>query len=266
MRMTAPPSDVTSRERTIRVIVAGPDGQMGRVMMRGLPAEPDIEVVGGLRRSDAPRSKELLAGADVLVDFTRLDSSPQLLLDAIDAGVCPVSGTSGLSEEVLSAVDAAARKQGIGAVWAPHFRLAGVLMVHLAREAARFMSSVEIVEGHHATKADAPSGFAMELARNIREAHGADLVDPPVSHTVLSEARGGLKSGVRVHSIRLPDLSGWHEALFGGTEELLSIRHDEFGREGYVATVARSIREVMRPGLVGLLRGYDAVIGLTSTR
>jgi dihydrodipicolinate reductase len=55
---------------------------------------------------------------------------------------------------------------------------------------------------------------------------------------------------------------GWHEILFGGPDEVLTIRHDEFDRKGYVATVSRAVREVMRPNVVGLIRGYDAVIGL----
>jgi 4-hydroxy-tetrahydrodipicolinate reductase len=80
----------------------------------------------------------------------------------------------------------------------------------------------------------------------------------------LPGARGGVEGGVRVHSLRLPDLLGMHEIVFAGDQELLTIRHEELGREAYVPTVARAIREVMKPGTVGLIRGYDAVIGLTN--
>src|SRR4051812_21530394 len=73
----------------IRVLVAGPDGRMGRVMMTGLPSQPGITVVGGLRRGEP--ADELLASADVLVEFTHPDSAPDLLLKAIEAGVRPVS-------------------------------------------------------------------------------------------------------------------------------------------------------------------------------
>jgi 4-hydroxy-tetrahydrodipicolinate reductase len=262
---------MTERERIppptgkdpIRVVVAGPDGRMGRVLMAGLPGQAGLEVVGGLRRAGDPSTAaSLLAAADVLVDFTHADSAPELLLRSIAAGVRPVSGTSGMPEDALVAIDAAARERGLGAVWAPLFRLGGVLMLHFARIAARYFDAVEIVEGHHATKADAPSGTALELARLMRAEHGGDFHAPPVQRETATGARGGVEAGVHIHSLRLPDVLGWHDLVFGGEQELLTIGHHEFTREAYVPTVARAVRKVMEPGVVGLLRGYGAVIGL----
>ena len=247
----------------IRVVVAGPDGRMGRLMMDGLPHEPGIEVVGTLRRSEAGLAERVLADADVLLEFTTQDSAPRLALQAIEAGVRPVSGTSGLPQDALDAIDAAARDQGIGAVWASHFRLAGVLALHLARIAAEHLDAVAVVEAHHAGKADAPSGFALEMARGLREHHGTDFVNPPSATTTLPGARGGDRGGVQVHSLRLTGDPGWHEVVFGGLQETLTIRHDDIGRDGYVPMVARAIRKVVEPDVVGLLRGFDTVIGLT---
>ena len=256
---------MTTATRPIRVVVAGPDGRMGRAMTSGLPREQGIDIVGTLRRADAsPSVAKTLAGADVLVDFTHVSAARGLMLRAIEAGVRPVSGTSGVTEEDLRAVDDAARARGIGAVWAANFRLMGVLLTHFARIAARYVDTVEIIEAHHATKADAPSGFAKELARNIRDAHGDALFDPPVRNETLAGVRGGVHGGVRVHSLRLPELqpNGWHELIFAGGQELLSIRHDDWGYEAYAMTVANAVRKVMEPGVVGLVRGYGAVIGL----
>jgi 4-hydroxy-tetrahydrodipicolinate reductase len=235
---------------------------MGRVFMAGLPDERGIEVVGGLRRA-APDKDALLAKADVLVDFTNRESAPELMLEAIAAGVRPVSGTSGLAEDALAEVDAAARKRGLAAVWASNFRLGGALMMHLAEIVARFFDSVDIIEAHHATKADAPSGTALTLARRIHAAHGTDLEDAKVRTMTLPGVRGGELGGVRVHSLRQTGVLGWHEVVFAGDEEVLTIRHDEYSRGSYVGTVARAVREVMRPDRIGLISGYDAVIGLT---
>jgi 4-hydroxy-tetrahydrodipicolinate reductase len=249
----------------IRVVIAGPDGRMGRAMVAGLPTQDGIEVTGGLRRSDDDRTvASTLAGADVLVDFTHAGSARGLMLRAIAAGIRPVSGTSGVTEDDLRAIDAAARERGMGAVWAANFRLMGVLLAHLARTVARYIDSAEIIEAHHARKADAPSGTARELARLIREAHGATLSDPPVRTETLAGVRGGVHEGVRVHSLRLPDLqpTGWHEVIFTGGQEMLTIRHDDWGYEAYAVTVGHAVRKVMQPEVVGLIRGYDAVIGL----
>jgi 4-hydroxy-tetrahydrodipicolinate reductase len=258
---------VNAVEAPIRVVVAGPDGVMGRTMVDGLPRERGIDVVGTIRRRDDPATvRETLAGAHVLVEFTHVDSSPDLMRRAIDAGVRPVSGTSGVAEDVLAEVDRGARERGIGAVWAANYRLMGVLLAHFARIAARYADTIEIIDSHHASKADAPSGTARELARLMREAHGTELVDPPVKRETLSGVRGGVMDGVRIHSLRLPGLepNGWHEIVFAGDQEILTLRHDDWSRTAYVGPVARAIRKVMEPGVVGLLRGYDSVLGLSS--
>ena len=253
------------RSNTIRVVVAGPDGVMGSTMVGGLPRESGIDVVGTIRRRDDPSAvRETLARADVLVEFTHVDSSPELMRRAIDAGVRPVSGTSGLPEEVLAEIDRGARSRGIGAVWAANYRLMGVLLTYFARIAARYADSIEIIDSHHASKADAPSGMARELARVMREGHGSELFDPPVRRETLAGVRGGAMGGVRIHSLRLPGLepNGWHEIVFAGDQEILTLRHEDWSRTAYVGPVARAIRKVMEPGVVGLLRGYDSVLGL----
>jgi 4-hydroxy-tetrahydrodipicolinate reductase len=262
---TADASYRASASQPIRVVVAGPTGRMGQVMMAGLPTQRGIDVIGGISRTDDTASvAKLFSRADVLVEFTHVDSSPELFERAIAAGVRPVSGTSGLSDQVLTDLDAAAKKKGIAAVWASPFKPGGALMMHLARIAARYLDSVEIVEIHHPLKADAPSGAALELVHLMRTAHGADLSDPPVQHESLTGTRGGVHGGIRVHSLRLPGILSRHEIIFGGEQELLTIGYHETGREGSVPAVARAVHKVMQPGVAGLIRGYDAVMGLSA--
>jgi 4-hydroxy-tetrahydrodipicolinate reductase len=234
---------------------------MGSTMMTGLPNESGIQVVGGLRRND-PRTDELLSEADVLVDFTVVDSAVPLMLAAIEAGVRPVSGTSGLTEDDLLRVDAAARDRGIAAVWASQMSMGGALMMHFCRLAAQFMDSVTVVEAHHATKADAPSGTAWELARRIREARGSDLVDYPSKHQPVDGVLGGSEGGVRIHSLRMPAMVGWNEVTFCGGGEIVAIRQTDVSREAFVPFVARAVHEVVQTDLVGLIRGFGAVVGL----
>lgn len=231
--------------------------------MAGLPKQPGITVVGGLRRGDPVA--ESMAGADVLVDFTHPDSAPGLLLAAIAAGVRPVSGTSNIPEEALDAVDAAARARGIAAVWAPHYRLAGALLAHLASVAARHLGAAEIVECHDAAKADAPSGTAANLARRMRAARGSDFAAADTAKIAIPGVRGGAVGGVHIHSLRLPGVQAATEITFAGDDEVLVIRHNEYGRAAYVSTVTRAIRKATEPGLVGLVRGYDTVLGLTAS-
>jgi 4-hydroxy-tetrahydrodipicolinate reductase len=247
----------------IRVVVAGPDGHTGQAILAGLDADATVEVVGGIRRGDTDVAGKLKS-ADVLVDFTTADAAPRLMLMALDAGVRPVSGTSGIPDSELARVDESAQHHGLAAVWAANFSLGAVLMAHLARVAARFMDAAEVLEGHPARKADAPSGTALALARAIRREHGTDLVDLPVENPILDGIRGAVTGGVRVHSVRHPvsTMISWHEVIFTSDDGMLRLRHDDAA--GYVptASVVRAIQEVMQTERVGLIRGYDSVIDL----
>jgi 4-hydroxy-tetrahydrodipicolinate reductase len=62
-----------------------------------------------------------------------------------------------------------------------------------------------------------------------------------------------------IHSVRLPGLLAHQEVLLGGTGELLTIRHDSFSRESFVAGMLAAVRAVVHHR--GLSIGLDAVLG-----
>jgi 4-hydroxy-tetrahydrodipicolinate reductase len=119
-----------------------------------------------------------------------------------------------------------------------------------------------VLEAHHETKADAPSGTAWELARQIRAAHGGDLEYWPSKHETVEGVRGGNVGGVRIHALRMPGLLGWNEVTFAGGGETLAVKQTDGQRETFIEPVARTIREVMRTDRIGLIRGFGTVIGL----
>jgi 4-hydroxy-tetrahydrodipicolinate reductase len=245
----------------IRVIVAGSTGRVGRVMMAGLADTPDVSVVGGFGRSNARSELQRLAPeADVLVDFTTGSAAPDLLSAAAHLGLHVVSGTSGVSQDGLDKIDAALRERQRGGVWAANFAIGGALMMHFARVAARFMDAAEVIELHHDRKVDAPSGTAIQTARDIRAVREADLPDPAVERWTLEGSRGAVQGGVRIHSVRLPGFNAHQEVLFGSLGQVLSIRHDALGREAYLPGVLLAMREV--PKHVGLVTGLDTLMGL----
>jgi 4-hydroxy-tetrahydrodipicolinate reductase len=174
-----------------------------------------------------------------------------------------VSGTTGLPAQALDEVDASLREKGRGGVWAANFAIGAVLMMHFARVAARFMDAAEVIELHHDRKVDAPSGTAVQTARQIRAARGADLPDPAVEKWTLEGARGAVEGGVRVHSVRLPGLNAHQEVLFGSLGQILTLRHDAIGRDAYIPGVQLAIQHVMRAESPGLVRGLDTLMGLS---
>ncbi len=231
-------------------------------MLDGLPSA-DISVVGGFGSANATAELARLApDADVLVDFTTGVAAPSLLVSAARAGLHVVSGTSGLPGDALDELDATLREAGRGGVWAANFAIGGALMMHFARVAARFMEAAEVIELHHDRKVDAPSGTAVQTARDIHGARDRAWPDPTTERWTLEGSRGAIDGpgGVRIHSVRLPGFNAHQEVLFGSQGQILSIRHDALGRDAYLPGVMLAVREV--PKRTGLIRGLDTLMGL----
>ncbi len=212
----------------MRVLLFGAGGKVGSVLGPRLAEAGYLVTSAG--RDDAVEP----AGHDAAVDFTRPDAARSNVERCLDAGVSCVVGTTGLGEDDLGALDRRAREAGLSCFLAPNFALGAVLMMRFAGEAARHLPSAEIVELHHETKLDAPSGTAKATARAL----GGD---------------------VPIHSVRLPGLVAHQEVLFGGEGQLLTIRHDTLSREAFVPGVLLALERLadLPPGLTV---GLDALL------
>jgi 4-hydroxy-tetrahydrodipicolinate reductase len=148
----------------------------------------------------------------------------------------------------------------------PNFSVGAVLMMRFAQQAARFFTSAEVIELHHAAKADAPSGTASRTAVLIAEARAAAGLGEPPDATVsgLDGARGAaVAGGVHVHAVRLTGLVAHQEVLFGGPGEVLTIRHDSMDRVSFMPGVLLAVRGIgSLPA--GLTVGLDTLLGLDS--
>lgn len=205
----------------MRVALLGYRGRVGSVL--GPALQEAGHEVKSLGRGDAVE----VEGLDAAVDFTRPDAVRGNARACLEQGVSVVVGTSGAD---LSALDGIARERGLPLLVVPNFALGAVLMMRFAEEAARHLPAAEIVELHHETKLDAPSGTAKATAERL----GGD---------------------VPVHSVRLPGLVAHQEVLLAGPGELLTIRHDSLSREAYVPGVLLALQKLegLPPGLtVGL--------------
>jgi 4-hydroxy-tetrahydrodipicolinate reductase len=206
----------------MKVALFGATGRVGSVLAPAL-AEAGHEVVDA--RAHGPE------GCDAAVDFTRPDAVTGDVERCLAAGVPIVIGTSGFDQD---AVRAAAELAGVACFHAPNFALGAVLMMRFAEEAARRFPRAEIVEAHHETKVDAPSGTAKATAVRMG-------TDPAI------------------HSLRLPGLVAHQEVVFGGPGEVLTIRHDTLSREAFVPGVLLALEKVR--GLpAGLTVGLDALL------
>ena len=207
----------------IRVVVSGAAGRMGETTSNAVEDADDLELVGRADPSLGTSVGEFLANADVMVDFTTPDASPANVMEAIDAGVHAVVGSTGFDlDELRERVDGA--NGGANCFVAPNFAIGAVLMMEVSKLIAPHMPEAEIVELHHDQKKDAPSGTAKRTAKVIGEA-GGNVHEP-------------------IHSIRLPGLVAHQEVVFGGQGQTLSIRHDSTDRTSFMPGVLLAIRKV----------------------
>ena len=171
-----------------------------------------------------------------------------------------VIGSSGLTADDFTEIEAAAHERSVGVVASGNFSLTAAMCQAAALLAARHLPQWEIIDYASAGKPDVPSGTARELAERLGEVRrhrdsGSPLDElhgPP-------EARGADVAGTQVHSVRLPSFVVSTEVVFGAPDERLTIRHDAGGTpEPYVAGTLLAVRKVRdRPGLT---RGLDTLL------
>jgi 4-hydroxy-tetrahydrodipicolinate reductase len=219
----------------IRVAVSGAAGRMGSTVCEAVDAADDLELAGRADPALELPLDSVLAGADVVVDFTTRDAAPANVRDCVAAGVHAVVGTTGFDLEALRSEVEAERRDDARVLVAPNFAIGAVLMMEFARRAAVHMPECEIVELHDERKLDAPSGTAARTAGLVQEA-GGNVHEP-------------------IHSVRLPGLVAHQEVIFGGEGQTLTIRHDSTDRRSFMPGVLLAVRRVAslpEPFTVGL--------------
>jgi 4-hydroxy-tetrahydrodipicolinate reductase len=245
----------------IKVGVLGAKGRMGSEVCRAVDAAGGMELAAAVDVGDA---RDPLAECDVIVDFTHPDAVLDNLRWCLSRGRDVVVGTSGFDEGRLASVAGwLGAAPSARALIVPNFSIGAVLMMRFAETAARFFESAEVIELHHAAKADAPSGTATRTASLIAAARAAAELGPPPDATVseVDGARGAVMDGVRVHSVRLAGLLAHQEVLLGGHGEVLTIRHDSMDRSSFMPGVLLAVRGVasLPPGLTV---GLEGLLGL----
>ncbi|MFC2072131.1 4-hydroxy-tetrahydrodipicolinate reductase [Chloroflexota bacterium] len=263
--------------KPISVVVQGASGKVGREVLNALCQEQDAQVVGAVELQVSEDCLPLPDGSgtvpfssqldriltdcqpDVLVDFTIAQATMPAVRIAAKRGVNLVIGTTGLSADEISEIERLSVAHKIGAVVAPNFALGAVLMIHLAKIAAKYLDYAEIIELHHHLKADSPSGTALSTAKAMAQTRGKPFNRPPEQGQA-SNSRGEPVDGVTIHSVRLPGLLAHQEVILGAPGQTLSIRHDTINRECYVPGVILAIKEVVKRQ--GLIYGLDTLLNL----
>lgn len=247
----------------IRVCVSGAGGKLAGPIIVGVSAVEDL-ALSALYNPN--RGGEEIAGVEVSDDIAQVDAdvvietaNAGVVFDNLpawrDAGMAAVVGTSGFTSERLDQLRELWGTETACLV-VPNFSIGAVLMMQFASEAADHFDAVEIIERHHATKPDAPSGTSLATAMGVSEAGGKSAEG---SEELVAGARGADVEGVRVHSLRLPGVIAQQEVALSNKGEMLSIEHLSTSYETFAAGAILAVRKVQ--GLSGGVHlGLDAVL------
>lgn len=252
----------------LKIAIAGSSGRMGRMLIEAVANADDCQLSGAL---DQPTSAALgldasgflgrnsgvaitadlrtgLAGAQVLIDFTRPEGTLAHLAVCRELGVAAVIGTTGFTDAQKAEIAEHARH--IGIMMAPNMSVGVNVVLKLLDMAARALNQgydIEVIEAHHRHKVDAPSGTALKMGEVVAEALGRDL------KTCAVYGREGVTgerdpSTIGFATVRGGDIIGDHTVLFAGTGERIEITHKSSSRSTYAQGSLRAARFLVSSG------------------
>ncbi|MBB4842852.1 4-hydroxy-tetrahydrodipicolinate reductase [Paucibacter oligotrophus] len=264
----------------VKIAIAGSSGRMGRMLIEAVLNAPDCQLSGALDQPSSPalgsdpaaflgKSSGLtitadlrqgLAGADVLIDFTRPEGTLAHLAVCAELGVKVVIGTTGFDAQQKAQIGSHAARTGV--MMAPNMSVGVNVVLGLLDRAARALSEgfdIEIIEAHHRHKVDAPSGTALAMGEAVAQALGRDL------KTCAVYGREGVTgerdpSTIGFATVRGGDIIGDHTVLFAGIGERIEISHKASSRATFAQGSLRAARflATQAPGLYDM----NDVLGL----
>jgi 4-hydroxy-tetrahydrodipicolinate reductase len=235
---------------------------MGQMLIEAIRASGDCQLAGAMDQPSSPAVgndaaaflghasgvpvvsdvRKGIAGAEVLIDFTRPEGTMAHLAACRAAGVNAVIGTTGFSDDQKARITEIARD--IAIVMAPNMSVGVNVTLRLLEMAAKALATgydIEIIEAHHRHKVDAPSGTALKMGEVIAAALGRDLKECAVyGREGLTGERDA--STIGFSAIRGGDIVGDHTVLFAGTGERIEITHKSSSRATYAQGSLRAVR------------------------
>ena len=262
---------VTSAD-TVPIAIVGAGGRMGRMLVQAVCAEGDMSVAAAVEREDDSHVgadagtvagigeigvriegslDRALTVSDVCIDFTLPEPTVEHARACRLQRRAMVIGTTGLSPDQLAILEDVARD--IPVMHAPNMSVGVNLCFKLLDIAARALGDsvdIEIIEAHHRTKVDAPSGTAVRMGEIVAAALGRDLADCAVYGR---EGHTGIRARETIgfETIRAGDIVGEHTVMFAGEGERIELTHRAASRANFAAGAVRAARWIVHrpPGL-----------------
>lgn len=231
----------------IKIVVVGAMGRMGKLIIQTITDDPETELsgaveiighkdigkdvgtlcgLGTLGMELVDQLEKVIAGSDCIIDFSTPKSTLETLSIAVENGTPVVIGTTGLTgRKEMKEIRLASKK--IPVLSSPNMSIGMNILFKVVQDVARFTKGrfdIDILDIHHRTKKDVPSGTAMKLAENIAIARG---LDPKKNiHFMKHETNFSRHTDeIKIMASRIGDIVGEHTVFFGGKGESIEITH-----------------------------------------
>ena len=221
----------------VSMIMHGCNGRMGQMIADIVSADPDIEIVAGVDINTEQRSSfpvvdsidKVSIKADVVVDFGHASAVDRLIDWCVQKNIPLVECTTGLSDETLSKL---ADASGSVAMFKSANMSLGINIIQkvLTEVSSKLVDAgfdVEIVEKHHRTKLDAPSGTALALADSVNDSL-ASRKDYVFDRSGRRMVRPDTEIGIS--AVRGGTIVGDHDVIFAGRDEVITFSHVAYSR------------------------------------
>lgn len=230
----------------IKLGIAGVCGKMGRRIFELACNDKDFEITLALEKKGTPQiGKELgklkissspdgLFLVDVFVDFTTSEATQNNLDYVARYKKALVLGTTGLNDTQLKKIEEVSH--AVPVVYSVNMSVGVNVLFSILPEIAKRLGpdySIEIVEAHHKTKKDAPSGTAKKFGQALADTAGKEIP---------------------IHAIRLGDIVGDHTIIFCGNSERIEIKHQAHSRDLFALGALKAAKWVVGkpPGLYSM--------------
>lgn len=245
----------------IKVAINGAAGRMGKTLIEAVSLNEGAELVAAVEYSGSSllgadagelagigrngviltdKIDEVIAGCDVLIDFSTPQSTLHNAKVCVQAGKSIVIGTTGFSQEELVELKALLAKTS--SVMAANYSVGVNLCFKLTELASRVLgesSDIEIIEAHHRHKVDAPSGTALRLGEVVADTLGRNLGDVAVYGR---EGQTGARDQKTIGfaTVRGGDIVGDHTVLYADEGERVEITHKASSRMSFASGAVRA--------------------------
>ena len=153
----------------LKVIICGYKGKMGNLIYQKLNNNKKYQIIA-LIDIDTPSLEEYInKKIDVVIDFTNAECSIKNAYLCLDNKINYLSGTTGIKENVLRKIGRVAKEKGLSFMICPNFSLGINLLLKSLSLLRPYFNEIEIIEQHHISKIDKPSGTALEIRRFLNE-------------------------------------------------------------------------------------------------